>query len=271
MKKSENNSTYHAHPAISKSNLFKMSKCPAIFKYELEHPPEQTDAMRLGSAFHKIVLEPDGFNDEFAVLPILDRRTKKGKEEYLSFLDGAENKTVITQEQYQIICDMKASVMASKYAKFLVTNSEVEQSFYWVDELTGIEVKCRPDSRKIMKDGTGIITDLKSCTSARNDDFLRDCIKFGYDLQTYQYKTGVELETKIPHDFVFIAVEKTPPYAVNVLKADPLMLRRGEELFREYLGIYADCLQTGNWYDYNGFSGQINILGLPNWIAKDYE
>lgn len=100
---------------------------------------------------------------------------------------------------------------------------------------------------------------------------MRDCTRFGYDLQSAMYKEGVEIITGEPHTFIFIAVEKMEPYLVNIFQADDLFIRRGQDLFREYIGMYAECKKTGNWYGYNGFSGYINTLSLPRWIAKEYE
>ena len=100
---------------------------------------------------------------------------------------------------------------------------------------------------------------------------MRDAIKLGYDLQAAMYKTGVEKEYGIPCDFVFVAVEKTPPHMINILQADELFLRRGEDIFREYLGLYKRCTETGNWFGYLGEYNQFNNLGLPAWLAKEVE
>ena len=71
--------------------------------------------------------------------------------------------------------------------------------------------------------------------------------------------------------FVFIAIEKEPPYAINIMQADELLHRRGYDIFRELIGIYHDCKQTGNWYGYLGKYNQINNLALPAWLAKEVE
>lgn len=49
------------------------------------------------------------------------------------------------------------------------------------------------------------------------------------------------------------------------------MMLRGEDLFREYLGMYHYCKENNNWYGYNGINGDINNLSLPAWLMKDYE
>ena len=260
---------YHAGGGISRSDLFIMAVSAQWFKYCQENPKPPTGAMVFGSAFHKAVLEPEGFDSEFAVMPCGDKRTKAGKEAYEAFEETAGNKTIITQEAWETMEGMRQSILENKYARTLL-DGEVETSYYWTDELTKTACKARPDVVKRLKN-TGVITDLKSCARADTDSFMRECIRYGYDLQAAMYKEAVELESGIPHVFVFIAVEKTPPYMINIMQADELMIKRGQELFREYIGMYAECEKTGNWYGYNGFSGLINNLGLPAWMLKDFE
>lgn len=263
------NSEYRTHPAISRSDLFKIKKSPAHFRYEMGNPQAKTSALIFGAAFHKYVLEPDGFYDEFVIAPSIDRRTKAGKEQFEAFQTDTEGKDIITLDEMFTIKGMSESIKSNKYA-MVALGGEHERPFFWKDDLTGEECKCRPDALTL-RGTVNIITDLKSCTDASTDAFMRDCIKYGYDVQDAMYTEGVEHNTGVKCAFVFVAVEKTPPYAVNVLQADDLFYRRGYDTYRELLGIYHSCKETGNWYSYNGFSGIINNLSLPAWMAKDFQ
>jgi hypothetical protein len=265
----EPNAVYHASEPVSKSDLARIARSPAWFKYCQDNPPKQTDSMLFGSAFHKFVLEPDDFDKEFVVAPIIDKRTKAGKEQYAEFIEANPGKSIIGADDFEIIKGMRESIVANKYAKALI-QGVTERSFYWTDAITGEKCKCRPDV--IRKIGMrNVVVDLKSCESAATDDFQRDAINCSYDLQAYMYTEGLRNITGEEHDFIFVAVEKKPPYLLNILQADEFILKRGEALFREYLGIYHECKQTGNWYGYNGFSGAINTLTLPAWLLKEFE
>lgn len=46
-------------------------------------------------------------------------------------------------------------------------------------------------------------------------------------------------------------------------------MRSGADMFREYLNLYKECSETGNWYGY--MKDEVNSLGLPNWLQKQYE
>lgn len=264
------NSEYHAHPAISKSVLFKIRESPEKFRYYMDNPQPKTPMLVFGSAFHKWALEPEGFFSEFAVSPEINRRTKAGREEWEAFAADNSGKDIISTEDFETIRLMTETVRANKYARTLLDGSAHEQSFFWTDDLTGEECKCRPDIL-LDKPSVHIIADLKSCESADTDSFMRDAIKYGYHLQAFMYTDGVRRSTGNSYQFVFIAVEKKPPYAVNIMQADDLFIKYGEDTFRELIGIYHECKQTGNWWGYNGFSGIINNLGIPAYIRREYE
>jgi hypothetical protein len=85
------------------------------------------------------------------------------------------------------------------------------------------------------------------------------------------YCEGVEKTTGQKPLFVFIAQEKTPPYSVNIFQSDELFIRRGYDIFRELIGIYHDCRQSGLWYGYLGRYTAINNLCLPAWAKKEVE
>lgn len=263
------NAEYHAHPAMSKSRLWRIFDSPEKFKYYEENPKDKSSALIFGTAFHKIVLEPNEFDEEFLVLPSIDRRTKEGKERFKELMESANGRDVMSHEDYQKIVGMRESVLSNKYAKALVEKSDHELSFFWKDELTGELCKCRPDI--LFQVGSSrIIADLKSCESAKTEDFMRDAIKYGYHVQAYMYKEGLKQNTSLEYQFVFIAVEKKPPYSINIMKADDIFVRYGEDTFRELIGVYSECKSSGNWWGYNGFSGIINTLGVPAWVESEY-
>lgn len=271
----ESNKEYHSYTeAISKSRLEKMSVCPSYFKWCEDNPQEPTDEMVMGSAFHKIVLEPQDFDKEFMIMEKFDRRTKEGRLAYEHQMQLVQSgMQVITEEQYETICGMRDSLFNNKYSKVLLEGN-IEQSFYFNDDLTNEFCKCRPDVWRSLKDGSVVIVDLKSTKSAKTEDFIKDVVKYGYDLQTFHYTNGVSKVLNIPKEkisFIFIAVEKKPPYLCNILQADEYILQRGEALFREYIGKLHECKESGNFYGLNGAYDVINNLSLPTYLIDKGE
>lgn len=267
----ETNNEYHGDlSAISKSRLSKMAVCPRYFKWCEENSEEKSKDLIFGSAFHKWVLERETFYDEFAVVPVCDRRTKEGKAVYEMFVAESEGKLVITAEELETIKGMCASVESNKYAKALL-NGERERSMYFLDDLTGISCKVRPDCYKPLSCDKLVISDLKSCKSATPEDFMRDIVKYAYDLQAYMYELGASKTLSVPMEnisFCFVCVEKKAPYLMAIYEVNGDIVNRGEMLFRKYIGQLKYCRDTDNWYGYNGHTHEPMPLGLPDWANK---
>lgn len=243
------NAEYHADPAISNSLISKILKSPAHAKAYLEFGQEQTAAMAFGSAFHCQVLEPDKFNDEYAVFEG-DKRTKEGKAKFQELTDAG--KTIITQKDYDTIWAMNQSIYSNDEARALLAQGVAEQSVFWTDKATGLECKCRPDwwDEKT-------IVDLKSCDDASPAGFARSVVQYGYHRQAAHYLAGTGAER-----FVFIAVEKSAPYAIGVYVLDDAALDEGWFKVVHALGYWAACKETGF---YPAYQDEIVTLSLPAW------
>ena len=260
---------YRTAPAISRSALWKIRESPEKFKWAMEHHEEPTPALIFGQVFHKLALEPLTFGEEFAVAPNVDRRTKEGKAAWAEFTSSADGKTVITQDVFDKASDMVCALYRAPYVKKLL-NGQHEVPMFWTDEMTGEACKCRHDCIAEVG-GNDIIVDLKTTADASTDAFMRSAISYGYDLQAAMYSDGYEKNTGKKPLFVFIAIEKDPPYSVNILQADELFLKRGYDVFRELIGIYHSCKESGNYFGYLGEYNVINNLGLPAYLAKEIE
>lgn len=255
------NKEYHNAEGISRSELFKIKKSPMHFKYEMENPPEPTPALIFGQAVHKYVLEPEDFENEFVVAPDVDRRTKAGKEAYAEFVIRSEGKTVITKDDMGKIIEMNRQIQNHPLAKQLLAGRH-EQSFFWTDEMTGEKCKCRTDCITEY-DEQKYIVDYKTTDSCEDGHFERSCRKYGYKFQAGMYSEGVFQNTFEDHGFAFVAQEKTAPYAVRVYFCRPEFVMQGIDQFRELIGIYHDCKETGNWYGYEG------ALNVPSELLEE--
>ena len=70
-------------------------------------------------------------------------------------------------------------------------------------------------------------------------------------------------------DFVFIAQEKTAPYAINIVNVPEDVILTGYDVFRELIGIYHECKETGCWYGYNGAFNEPNEAYLLEWVKHE--
>lgn len=257
------NKEYRAHEGVSRSDLWLMAKSPLHYKYQIEHPQEETPALIFGAAQHKMVLETADFDAEFAVLPeSIDRRTKAGKEAFLAFTEALGGRRVITKEQYDQICEMVEALKQNEAAWNLL-QGEHEQSFFWTDQGTDIKCKVRPD---VITEygGRPYLVDYKTTESCADGHFEAACRKYGYKLQAGMYTEGLFQNTFEEYGFAFVAQEKTAPYASRVYICDGDFINEGHDQFRTYLGILKYCEDTGDWFGYEGQEHMVSILGGEN-------
>lgn len=254
------NAEYHADLAVSKSHLDLVARSPRHYWHRYLNPEavpsEPTPAMVLGTVVHASVLEPDLFAAEYVVAPVCDRRTKVGKEAWEQFQAGAKGKTVITAEQGALAAAMHQAVHAHPAASLVLSRPGVcEGSYFWVDEATGERCKIRPDWHSECR---RLIVDLKTTEDASPAGFQRSIQKYRYHVQSAWYLRGLaEAE-----QFVFIAVEKEPPYLVGVYVATPEMIAAGNRVADRNLSTLAECRAANFW---PGYSDQIEPIDLPRW------
>jgi hypothetical protein len=261
------NATYHAHSAVSKSHLDLVAKSPLHYWSRYLDPnrvvPEPTPAMAIGSAVHTHVLELDQWDAQYVVAPAgIDRRTKVGKAEWDVFQTAIGTRTVISREDADLVMRIGRSVLSHPAAAYLLgLPGKAETTHMWVDEATGLQCKCRPDW--LLDDGS-MIVDLKTTEDASPRGFQKSIAQWRYHIQASWYLDGLQHATgKRPEQFVFIAVEKKPPYACAVYVADAQMIEIGRNTARRDLDKLNICKAADYW---PGYSDGIEQINLPPWM-----
>ena len=252
---------YHAHTAISKSRLDDLHRSPAHYREALLNPPEPTPAMKWGQAYHSLILQPDLFLDVYAVIPEdIDRRTKEGKAIWQEFVAANPDKEHIDKPTMQTLQSMREVLLAHPYAARALTGGQAEHSFFW--SYQDVECRCRPDYIN-----EGVLWDLKTTVDARPEAFSRAVWNFRYHVQAPFYLDGYYTATgESPEAFVFVAQEKTPPYAVAVYQANEAIVDQGRREYRRDLEVYQECLATDTWPSY---PTEIQSILLPRWAAEE--
>ena len=258
------NAEYHAHEAISKSDLDAARKSGIHFLDKKEGPPRaSTPFFDLGTAFHAGLLPGEDFSKVAVRMPkeITSKATKSGKE----FAKEHEGKIILNHSDSYALDQMMLSVSQHPAASGLL-NGELkgksEQSFFCTDDgETELELKCRPD---FMLDDGSLIIDVKTTTDASPNGFKKSLANFRYFVQAAFYLEVVEKATgRRPEAFIFVAVEKQRPFATGVYVADDECIRIGMEQAREDLMNIAKWKNTGI---YPGYSSQAEMISLPKWM-----
>lgn len=257
---------YLASKAVSRSGLLDLLKSPQHFWYKhlsglAQH--EESNALKIGTAFHCLLLEPHLFNDKVAVWSGAPRNTKEGKAEYAEVSANAVSRVIIKQSEFDQLKLMAQSIKDQPAAGKLINSSgKVEASFFYHDQTHDVMAKARPDFWR----EDGIVIDLKTTADASENEFQKSIANYGYDVQAFMQMEAVERVTGTrPQAFVFVAVEKEPPYACAFYQADDDLLRCGEYRYHMLMGKYAACMKSGKW---PGYGSLVRPIGPPEWFVK---
>ncbi len=250
---------YRKHPAVNKSTLWEMRKSPAHYRYALDHPQPDTPALRFGRALHMAVLEPDAFTFHYVICPDIDRRTKAGREQWDMFQADNADREIISKADQDMIVGMYETVWAA--ADKLLYNTAEEIPVFWTDDVTGLRCKCRWDAMR-NEEGNHYVIDLKTCADASTAAFTKDALRYGYDVQAAHYLRAYRAMYGEHADFYFVCVEKTPPYAVNVIKASDSFIERGTWQLIDLLDKVKVCSTMQSWPGYGN-----SEMVLPEWAV----
>jgi len=253
------NADYHADPAISASQLKTVMQSPYHYWSRYLDPDRvamvPTAAMRFGSLAHCAVLEPDELSKRYQLAP--DRRTKEGKAAVTEM--AAAGIEAVSETDLAQALQIADAVRSNSTAAMLLSNGAAEQSFWWDDVSTGLRCKCRPDW--LSADGTTIV-DLKTCQDASPAAFAKSVAQWSYQVQSAHYLCGT-----LAKRFIFVAVEKSFPYAIGVYELDAQAMVHGAVLRHNALQQIQDCRAINSWPSYT--DDGIQTLQLPGWALKD--
>lgn len=269
---------YHSDQSrISKSGLDLIERSPLHYWNAYLNPnripKEDTPALLLGSAVHCAILEPDEFKKRFVVMPSFDKRTKEGKAKYEAFmfdlnLKSIQNKCTITpieQDVYDTCARMQDAVYNHPMAsQLLLQDGKIEQRYDFENEMTGAKCKIKPDK---FLHNSGICLDVKTTEDASPQSFGKSVANYRYDKQASFYMDGLNSIGHKCDAFIFICVEKTPPYAVACYYATPSMIDIGRNTYISNLFTYMECLESGKWL---GYSQKIEPVELQGWFIHKH-
>ena len=245
---------YRSAPGVNVSAL-KDAITPAHYRATRESasPSEPTPAQVFGRAFHAAALEG---RTAYAVKPEgMNFTTKEGK----AWRD-AQTLPILSQAEAKAIAGMSASLMAHPVAvNVLGSGGRAEVSCFKRDAATGLMLKGRADFLTRDANDLTAIVDLKTCGfgDASEAAFSREVVKWKYHQQAAFY-----LDLFGASFFLFIAVEKEPPFAVNCFHLDAEAIAKGRAANAAALESIAAAESSGQW---NSYPAKLHTLSLPHW------
>lgn len=249
---------------VSKSALDLVHRSPAHYlawvKGEL--PDEETPALTFGRAFHCAILEPDVFASTYAAEPVFgDCRLKANKAARDEWRAEHAGRELISFDDHTTLLGMAAAVRKHPLASKMIRDGRSELTVSWKDPDTGLRCKSRAD---YYVPKLGMVADVKSTLNASPEEFKRSVVKYRYHVQDALYRAGFAEAGEPVQHFVFIAIEKAPPYAVAIYSLEEEGIGRGYSAARRDMETLAECVERNV---FPGYAPGIQSLELPPWAA----
>lgn len=224
--------SYHTDiSSISKSGLDLIHKAPIFYKhFRLDAKKfKPSKPLIIGQASHMYLLEKDDF---FLNYNVSDRPTTEGSINMKDF-EHMDN-------QFKIIHSIPEF-------KSIFKNGVTEKTYKARDLETGASIKCRVD---LIDEHRGIIIDPKFVEDASPKGFKNSAYKYRYHVQDVFYRRVLEQNGINIKYFIFLAIEKKPPYVYGLYVINDEMRQHAEMEVNNDLAVYIECMRTGVWGSY---------------------
>lgn len=246
---------------------------------------EETNAMRMGSGAHALLLEPDKFKERFCVMPDFhlspDNVTGKGvpsqtrttdwyKREVAGFVADNPDKTIIGQTQYDQCLRAIEAILERPKMRELVESSAKEVTVY--GEILGVECKGRLDLLTDKPRGYWKIADLKTTPNVHKRAFGRRFSDLRYDFKLAFYRELVRqnVERTSGIDVELITQELTGDFDNALVPVPAIVLDNAWSKVVEVMTEYKRCLETNRWPGVDKGEDYYE-LDVPNWAMDGDE
>lgn len=277
---------YRAHPAISRSEIEVFRKNPALWHGQRTgaiRKSEPSDDLEFGRAFHGAIAgEPQHTEIPADVLSANGSRSGQKWKEFSAANVGKILLKTAGDRGVRHLEGMLAAIGKHKIAAAAVASKvgkrEISLFFEWrikspaAPSVTWAPCKSRLDLLIFDKADPTIpkfIIDWKTTEDAGPESFAKSSYNYGYHRQAAWYQHAVE--SCWPGEgrtttFLFVAVEKSPPYRVEVYQPTEDFLHLGREENQRLVTDWAIRDADNRWEPDSW--GKINELAAPGWALS---
>lgn len=249
-------STYHNdYDRVSKTMLahFHASPCEYQRYYvsKVARPP-QLKAATIGSICHAVLLEGKPLNSVARVYPADCLKSNgainpKPAREWLATLEPGEY--AVKQDVWDQCASLLTDIGNHQVMKLIDMADAREKAVYWVDPLTSLDCRCRPDFYCATDEGI-VCYDLKFTTQIKPHEFWRTARMFRYWMQDAHYSRGLSVANGgCPVRFVFWAIEDTAPYRIARYEYTQDSRENAAQETAATLQQLAKCYEADEWLD----------------------
>lgn len=231
---------YLARPELSRSDLWAIHDSgPYAWNWRrTREPREETDAMRLGTAVHTAILEPERFDSS-----VVAYAARRSGALWDAFQAEHAGKTILTAEQYQRAGDMRDYVLGCpKLRRLFEDGGTQEVSIFWT--VSGVGLKARPDWLDVPR---ARIVDLKTTSDLDDWALMRSAKRYGYHVQGAMFLDAcAELGADVRDVWLLYVLSSGAP-ACKLRRLPDEAIAEGRAIYLAALETYQACQRSGVW------------------------
>lgn len=234
-------SNYFKIDRLSNSGIVKLLQSPLAYLRRDQY--KETEAMKIGTAFHTFILENNKFFDNYVIKPDgYDLRKNVWKEWRI-----AQTKTIIDNDVYENFQKQYENIYKHP-CSYLLRDGDIEIEKEVLFTYNGIDCKMKID---LFNKTYNAIIDLKSiadCEKAEN------VTRYDNITQSVFYRIGMQTtnDLNFEHDFYFVYSEKSNPFGCKWIELSEQTTAIGIEKIHKAMEIYNKLKLNELWYlDYS--------------------
>jgi exodeoxyribonuclease VIII len=255
--------SYAAVDALNGSSLMALRRSPMRYRHERDNPTPPTPAMILGTATHRLILEPDRVGD-FAVWGTLPEEKVRNGKVWKNFKALNAGALIVTKAERDAMVGMavgaRKNVPIMKYAN---AKGDTEVSMFWRDA-NGRRWKGRVD--KILKGH--VIADLKTTRDCHPRKFGSQAFSLGYHIKMAIYWDGYRTITGEAPTERLLAIDSKEPHESVVYRVTKDVIMQGLEERDELVRLLDECEKTNNWPP--AYEDETDLL-IPAWAVTEQD
>lgn len=265
---------YHSPdcPGLTRSKLKEFAIAPANYVASLYLSKKDSPAMAFGRHFHTALLEPENWKKLAIVEP--EFKGVKGNtiaSQRKAFQLEKPDNIIVDKDDFDLINKLSKVFHESKTKKRLFENwkSTFREVCFFHSMANENFLKVKPDILLLSEVNRPIIFDIK--TSAKGggslDGFsyrIRDT-REGLYTQAALYPLVVQSALGLDERprFIFINIEKEPPYLISDFEMTDIYIDWALEKVTNQLDDFVFCKKNDNW---PGYPDQTQIIEMPKYL-----
>ena len=249
--------------ALNGSSIVHMRRSPMRYRWEKDNPQPPTPALILGTATHRMILEPNRVGD-FAVWgEVEDQKVRRGKV-WDTFQAEHPDQMILTRDERDAMVGMAVAVRKNlPIRRYADAKGPTEISMFWVHPFTKRRYKARLD--KLIPE-THTIFDLKTARDCQSYRFGGQAYALGYHIKMAIQFMGFKELTGIEPKMRLGAIDSKAPHESAVYRLTTDVILQGLEELGFLVEKLDECEKTGLW---PAEQNEETDLILPSWATAD--